>query len=547
MSLLFFDSFKNYTFLPLKWEEYTKNCQFYITEGVGRKSGTALRIYSDFTDVNYDHIGKKLDGNYEEIIIGFAFKKVKEDFGFIEVDFNDGNNIQSKIKLFNESFIWYNGDETINQGVNYCLQFNDWNYFEAKIKTHTVSGTVDIRINEYTALSLQNINTASTPNNYIDRIRFRLRHYADTNEDYAYIEDLYISDTFGDTNNNFLGNCEISTVYPISQGSSSQFELAPTYSGVENCTLIDEQVYQEDTTITYNNTFLEYDTLDDGYYRVSNYYNTHTTTDLLYLYGDSGIYFRFSGVDIPKNAKIITAKIQAYEEFRHQHPTQYVAYMYSAFQKSGTPPNQITSTADFKSRELTHARVNFWINLEDPRTKEYKESLQELVSRSDWQEEDNSILYLLWNLTSEGQSSTDDRWRVRLYPYDNDPYSANTPKLYVEWQLPGGDSGEYVSSDNLSRKDTYTVNTISGTSEIFAVNHNVFSKRKFDVANTDDMALNSLVVIEGTTYSGIKLLPTDRTYTCSNFIEDKNPATDTNWSRTDILNSEFGFVTTSSG
>ncbi len=547
MSLIFFDSFKNYTFLPLKWEECTKDCQFYITEGVGRKGGSALSIYSGYTDVYYDHLGKKLGGNYEEIIVGFAFKKVKHDFGYIEIDFNDGDTIQSKIRLFNDNFMWYIADESIQQGLNYSLQFNEWNYFEAKIKTHTVSGTVDIRINEYTALSLQDLATASTTNNYIDKVRFRLRHYIDTDEDYAYIEDLYIADTAGDTNNGFLGNCEISTVYPISQGSYNQFELAPTYSGVENYTLIDEYIHQEDDTVTYNDTFLMYHANDCGNYystsfwsggTVSNYYDLSNLVNSMWL--------RFSGVNIPKNAKILTVSLQIYIESRYTSAS-YGRVDYSRFQKSSTPVTQPTSISDFTSRSFTNASVPFTMYQTSPTTLNYKDPLQELVSMFDWQEQDNIILFSFNQLYFDGGSSGTDKLRIRNYAYSNDPFHANSPKLYVEWQLPGGDRDEYVKSENLDNKETYNLNTISGSSEIFAINHNIFAKRKFDTANTDDMCLNSIVKIGVTTYSGVKLLPTDRTYTCSNFIIEKNPNTGISWISSDISDNEFGFVTTSSG
>lgn len=545
MSLLFMDSFKNYTFLPLKWDEYTTRCRFYITEDIGRKGGQALRVYSNDTNLTYDHLGKELGYNCDEVILGFAFKKVKEDIGFVEIDFNDGDSIQSKIKLFNTSLVWYKGDESIDYGANSVLKFNDWNYFEAKIRTHTTSGTIDICVNEQYILSESNIDTTTTANNYIDRIRFKLRHYADTNEDYAYIEDLYIANTSGTTNNDFLGNCEIAVIYPHSAGTHSEFALAPTYSGVDNYTLIDETIHQEDTATTYSDTFLEYDTLDDGCYTAANFYNTATTTDGFALsYEDQAIWFRFSNVNIPKHAKIISANIQLYVEDRYTS-VSYSRTAYGCFQKSGTEVSQVTGISDLTSRTKTDSNVSFVFYTTEPTTLNYASSLQELVDMDDWQEESNKILFQFYLLYASSGGSATDRYRVRTYTYRDDPYHSDSPKLFVEWSLPGGDNDEYVTTSGIDTRDTYNVNTASGISNIFAINHNIFSKRDFDLANNNDLHLIPLAVVSGTTYSGTTLVPPDRKYKCLNYIEEKNPYTNDTWLLTDMATNEFGFTTIS--
>lgn len=555
MSLLFMDSFKNYTFLPLKWDSYTQYCQFYITDGIGRKGGQALRVYSDYTVTTYDHLGKYLESNQEEIILGFAFKKIKYDIGWIEVDFNDGDSVQSKVKLFNTSFVWYKGDESTNYGINSSLNFDDWNYFEAKIRTHTTSGTVDIRVNEHLLLSESDIDTTTTANNYIDNIRFRLKHYADTNEDYAYIEDLYIANTSGTTNNDFLGNCEIAVIYPQAIGTHSEFDLAPTYSGVANYTLIDEQVHQEDTTATYSNTFLQQSGLDDGsdiyYGGTPTFNNTATnTTDSkdMYIdpagaYGPSYQWFRFHGVTIPKNATITSAYLDVYrhEYFNLTQPTLNEQKVYAEYK--GTAPADVTALGQIQNRSATYATtitdIGTHLNGLD-----IANVIQDLVYRHDWQEVDNSVMIISrYRYTDFDENGC--RINYRTYEYRNDPYHSDSPKLFVEWSLPGGDNDEYVTTSGIDTRDTYNVNTVSGISNIFAINHNIFSKRHFDLINDNDLYLIPLAVVSGTTYSGTALVPPDTVYKCLNYIEEKNPYTNDTWLLTDMATNEFGFTTTS--
>ncbi|MBV5347600.1 hypothetical protein JZU46_05230 [bacterium] len=550
MSLLFFDGFTNYTYLPLKWEECTKNNQFSIKSGISRTNDKALCIYSGLTNLATDHLGKLLSSNVDTVIIGFAFKKIKADYGFIEIDFNVGDTIQSKIKLYSTNFVWFKGDETINYGLNSSLQFNNWNYFEAKIKTHTTLGTVDIRINEKVALSLTNISTATTAYNYIDRIRLRLRHIAQTNEDYAYISDLYIADTLGTYNNNFLGNCTVANYYPSSQGTFSNFSLHPTTSGVANYTMINEQIYAEDTTI-YNNTFLEYASGDDGYFSDNNVANTTSTIMDVYFstnYYPSCFWCRFSNVSIPRNAKIIKANIQFAIEYNQL--VSFSSYdlfnTIYGFQKSGTPVAQITSVADFESRPLTDNILQTRIASAEPTTQNYKDSLQELVSLDNWQEENNSVMFIL---SRHGYTNVNGvPYKVRTYNYSNDPYSANSPKLYVEWQLPSGASGTYVRSSNIDDKDSYRLSTLSGVPNVFAIKQNIIAKRYLDRANTDDLYLMPIITNGVTTYSGSTKLPfKDTYYSCSSKISEENPITSSIWLPTDLQNYEFGFITTYSG
>ena len=105
MSLLFYDGFDNYTYLPLKWDEYTNFSQFCIKPDVGRKGSSALCALSGYTTIS-EYIGKILPTDQSDIIIGFAFKKVDPDYGYIEIAFLYDEVIQSSVRLFNTNFYW---------------------------------------------------------------------------------------------------------------------------------------------------------------------------------------------------------------------------------------------------------------------------------------------------------------------------------------------------------------------------------------------------------------------------------------------------------
>jgi hypothetical protein len=564
MSLLFFDSFKNYDFIPLKWEEDTRYSLFSIEPGVGRKNGAALTMTSAFTDRNYDHIGKYLNANYEELIVGFALKKVKLDAGHVKLIFLDGDNEQSSLRLFDHNFSWYKAGSTSNYGLGHSLQFNDWNYVEIKVKTHTVSGTLDVRINEHLAISLTNIDTAGYGTNYVNKIRLSCQQALATYEPYAYIEDLYIADTSGDVNNDFLGNCEVSLVYPISQGTHSEFSLPPTTSGVENYTLIDEHKHIQDDITTFSDNFFVYSAADDGsdWEQGGSNYFSNTSSYLpggnYYINSSSSFtptywWYRFSSVSIPRNAKIISAYMYA-----TVHSTSELNYPNDNEQritaiKSGTPEGAIVPTALWQVHNMTnfcaakvYSTIGVLLNDDTDTGLNIGSIIQELVDRHDWQEEDNKITLIV----KHRYTNREENWiylKYRGYSYYNDPFHAEAPRLRVNWQMPSGDRGEYIYSEQLGEKDTYNMSALPDVGDIFAISHSIFAKRQLDYANPNDMSFRSLIVVGDTTYSGIKALPEDVAYRGCYLIDEKNPATGAAWTNTDLVGAEFGFITTTSG
>ena len=540
MSLLFYDGFDNYTYLPLKWDEYTNFSQFCIKPDVGRKGSSALCALSGYTTIS-EYIGKILPTDQSDIIIGFAFKKVDPDYGYIEIAFLYDEVIQSSVRLFNTNFYWIRGDSFDSYGKNFTLAYNEWNYFESKINFDTVSGSLDIRINETSVLSVSDFSTSSTFN-YINKVRIRNNPIVRLDYDYVYIDDLYIANVSGTYNNDFLGNCHISTYLPSSQGMYSDFYLPNTVSGVANYLMVNEPTYLKDTTI-HSETFFIYSGEDDGGFFFNSFYNTSITTSYLTCENRyMGLFFKFSNINIPKNSKILSAKLQVFTEGRYTG-SNYIQTFTMCFYKSGVASPTIVDLNDFKNRSTTTTKESFLLYQVDPTTINNSGSLQELVNMADWQEENNSIILKLYNSNNGGGSgSSSPRYNIRQFEYTNEPTSPSTPKLYVEWQQPNDASGTYLYSNDIDKKETYKVTT-SGLNEIRAVKYNVVGKRFLDRTNNNDMAIMPILSDDVVTYSGSKLVYKDTNYTCNFSIDEKNPITDLVWSEEDIQTLDFGVVT----
>lgn len=109
--------------------------------------------------------------------------------------------------------------------------FSSWNYIEWKVTIHPTAGSVEVRVNSKTVLLLTNVNTRNTANSSANQ--FNLGGPGGT----SWIDDLYICDATGTTNNDFLGDIRIDPLYANADGTYSQY--VPTPAGT-HYTTVDE-------------------------------------------------------------------------------------------------------------------------------------------------------------------------------------------------------------------------------------------------------------------------------------------------------------------
>ncbi len=546
MSLLFFDGFKNYTYLPLKWDEATTNCGLEIKDFLGRKTEGILAVISKDNDLGVDFLVKKLESSFNEVIFGFAFKRVSSSIDCLSIALCLDTIKQSTIVLNNTGILWYTYDLYDSRGINYVFLLNTWHYVEVRIKIHNEFGEVEIKVDELTKLLLTNMNTSTTSSYVINNVKFGILNSSKTNNVFAYLEDLYILSVSGTHNNYFLGNCSVSYMFPTASGSYTQFTSSTTYSGVDNYEIINDTTYSGSGT-TYSATYYEYSGLDDGgYARTSNLttllfdntgvavFNPMTIYMNINTYA-SYLWFRFSNINIPKNAKITSAYMILNKLQETVQPETNTQDIFA--QKIGTPATQVTSSADFLSRKFTK---NKYVTTQGATASNciITSVIQELVDQTDWQEIDNSVLIV----SNIYYSNKDQSWisvGYTSYEANNNPTHVNSPKLYVEWQLPEDTGSKYIYTENIDIVDTYTFNTLSGATSIKAISLNT-------VANVSGTGM----YLTGTTLSGsnlnnsYNLLPKTR-YKNNSYIFENNPYSNVPWTISSLATTEFGFTTTS--
>lgn len=123
----------------------------------------------------------------------------------------------------------------IGKAVRYQSGPNGWSYIEMKAKCDNSAGTVEVRVNGTTVMSFTGQDTQNAAQGYYDSVRFGSSGQAG-----IVMEDFYIADASGNTNNDFLGPIIVQTIRPTSDVVTTV--NAGGYADV------DEAVADDDTT-----------------------------------------------------------------------------------------------------------------------------------------------------------------------------------------------------------------------------------------------------------------------------------------------------------
>lgn len=239
MALLFCDGFDHYATADIgkKWTTVITNGAA-IEATTGRRGGGALMLE------NSSRVAKSVPAA-QTMITGVALKSTGLSpaalSGRALIEFHDttGNVIHlSLYPLADGSLHVYRGQTTTFLGMTATglVTNGAYAYIEMKAKIDDAVGTVEVRVNGTSVLTLTGIDTRNAGNAYVNSVR--LGHDVGSNVE-GLFDDCYICDTSGSTNNDFLGDVRIDTLYPNADGFYSQLA---TSTGSTHYTLVDESV-----------------------------------------------------------------------------------------------------------------------------------------------------------------------------------------------------------------------------------------------------------------------------------------------------------------
>jgi hypothetical protein len=250
MALLFCDSFNHVEdgYELLKWDAYYGAAYIEYLSTAGRQGDYGMRT-SGSTSA---YLQKTLSSNKTTIITGFALKYTSGSSVNQFLMFLEGASAQFEVRVdINGAIHVYKGSSVLlGSSSNGVVSANTWAYFEIKILFSQTVGTVEVKIDGTQVINLTGIDTCATANAYCTAVQL----YG--NGSYCYFDDFYVCDTLGSNNNDFLGDVEITPLYPTSDVEN---DFTPS-AGVNHYALVDDPQLANDTDHNESSTIGNKDT-----------------------------------------------------------------------------------------------------------------------------------------------------------------------------------------------------------------------------------------------------------------------------------------------
>ena len=175
------------------------------------------------------------DGAVEsEYIMGYAVKTpatLQNNVKFLSVDL--GSQIQLAVRVNSDGSITARRGDSVTLGTSPTGLFttSTWYHFEFKIVLDNSVGSIEFRINGVTVWELTGVDTRFDDEGTWDG--FRMFQIGDN----TVYDDIYICDGVGTTNNDFLGDVVVETLFPVSDGDLTDWT---TSTGNDHTALIDD-------------------------------------------------------------------------------------------------------------------------------------------------------------------------------------------------------------------------------------------------------------------------------------------------------------------
>ena len=243
------------TYIGRKYSTYYSQ---FIDDATGRYGGRAIK------GTNNAYFIVDVD-NKQTTIIGFAFKNEDWNDGEDLLILHDSGTVQIRISTRATGDLRVErGTTTLDTTVGLGLAINTWYYIELKIKIDDTAGAYELRVDDVNVLSLAIGDTQESANAYINEIMF----YFDPSStfDEFYFDDIYVLDTTGSRNKDFLGNMKVIMLSPTADTAEADFTpqgAGDNYVEIDDgATVDDDTTYNESSTSAHQDIFEYEDTTD---------------------------------------------------------------------------------------------------------------------------------------------------------------------------------------------------------------------------------------------------------------------------------------------
>lgn len=127
------------------------------------------------------------------------------------------------------------GSTVIGAASPYTLPTGQWHYVELKATLHDTTGSFELRVDNVMVDSGTGLDTKNAGTKTV----FDAAILRGTGVSSLRFDDFYFCNAAGPTNNDFVGDCVVETIYPNGNGNSSQW-VGSDSNSTDNYLLVDE-------------------------------------------------------------------------------------------------------------------------------------------------------------------------------------------------------------------------------------------------------------------------------------------------------------------
>jgi hypothetical protein len=235
MALIFIDGFDHYSTADIskKWAGFGGGT---VNSSGGRRSGGCYVASSNSSTYLI-----KAFANSATVVAGCAFYLPSISGGghAMVMALGDGGSAQLTLAAAPDGTLklWQGAINNVLLGTGPVLAIGTWYYIEIKatISDSISAGACVVRVNGVAAITLAaGADTKATGNAYANQLWIG---QVGSSGNSQRVDDLYLCDTSGSVNNDFLGDCRVDALYPNADGAYSSW--APS-TGTAHWSLVDE-------------------------------------------------------------------------------------------------------------------------------------------------------------------------------------------------------------------------------------------------------------------------------------------------------------------
>lgn len=250
MALLWLDSFDDRTSAyGAKYDDSVNSAG--MVAWSGGRTGDGLSLVS-----SVDQSLTKTFSAKTTFIIGMAIRMHNVDVTTIPfLEILDGATVQAYLQVNASNQVQVvRGDGTVLATSANSLSSSITAQLEFKVTPHNSAGSYSLRFNEVLDLSATGVNTRNSSNNSATSVRLFCEVGS---SNYIEVDDFYICDATGSTNNDFLGTLKIQCLRPTAAGNTTAWTpvIATNWSNVDDPDPDDDTSYVAATAVGTKDTY----------------------------------------------------------------------------------------------------------------------------------------------------------------------------------------------------------------------------------------------------------------------------------------------------